>query len=177
PGKYVNVCKNIYQNLSKKYPNNPTLNSFYDYVKKYGALTVGADAPDITLPNTEGKNFSLSSLKGKIVLIDFWASWCKPCIKDMPEVKKLYEKFKSKGFEILGVSLDENKDQWIAAISEYSLPWIHISDLGGWNSSAARTYDVNSIPFTILINKEGKIIQKGLRGAALEEELNKQLSK
>ena len=95
----------------------------------------------------------------------------------MPEVKKLYAKYKSKGLEILGVSLDESKEQWIRAISEYELPWLHASDIGGWNSSAARTYDVTSIPFTVLVDKEGKIIQKGLRGAALEEKLNQLFSK
>ena len=166
------ACLTLYTNLSKIYPNNPTLISFNEYTRKFNALSKGSVAPEISLLNPDGKNFSLSSLKGKFVLIDFWASWCKPCIKDMPEVKKMYAKYKSKNFEILGVSLDENKDAWIRAISQNELPWLHVSDLGGWNSSAARTYEVNSIPYTVLIDDQGKIVEKGLRGKALEERLN-----
>jgi peroxiredoxin len=177
PNLYINECNKLYQRLSVKYKNNPTLNSFYSYVKKFSALSNGSEAPEINLQSPEGKNISLSSLKGKYVLVDFWASWCKPCLRDMPDVKNLYSKFKSKGFEILGVSLDENKDQWLGAISSNGLPWLHVSDLGGWKSSAARTYDVTSIPFTVLVDREGKIIEKGLRGAALEDKLNQIFSK
>ncbi|MFN5458405.1 MAG: thioredoxin-like domain-containing protein [Bacteroidota bacterium] len=177
PTKFSEECSQLHESLSKKYPGNPTLNSYYNYIKKYSLLSKGSLAPEINLQNPNSKSISLSSLKGKYVLIDFWASWCKPCIKDMPDVKKLYSKYKGKGFEILGVSLDENKDAWIDAISEYELPWLHVSDLGGWNSSAAKTYEVNSIPFTVLIDPDGKIIEKGLRGTALDEKLNEIFTK
>jgi thiol-disulfide isomerase/thioredoxin len=132
---------------------------------------VGAVAPDINLNTPDGKPLSLSSLKGKYVLIDFWASWCKPCRAENPNVVRMYAEYKAKGFEIFGVSLDQQSDAWKGAIVADGLTWLHVSDLKGWQSSAAKLYSVNSIPQTILLDKEGKIIAKGLRGAELENKL------
>lgn len=132
---------------------------------------VGSVAPDIMLNTPDGQPLSLSSLKGKYVLIDFWASWCKPCRAENPNVVRMYNQYKDKGFEILGVSLDNNPEAWKKAIMADGLTWKHISDLGGWQSSAAQLYSISSIPQTILVDKEGKIIAKGLRGAPLEEKL------
>jgi len=131
----------------------------------------GKEMPEIKLKNPEGKEIALSSLKGKLVLIDFWASWCGPCRKENPNVVRLYNAYKNKGFEIYSVSLDEEKDKWIKAIEKDGLKWIHVSDLGGWQSSVCSQFNISSIPFTILVSKDGKIIAKGLRGQALEEKV------
>jgi peroxiredoxin len=135
------------------------------------AVQIGKIAPDFTLPTPDGKEFSLSSLKGKIVIIDFWASWCSPCRGENPNVVKMYNKYHPKGLEILSVSLDEKKDAWLEAIEKDGLTWNHVSDLKGWSSSAAKLYGVSSIPHIVLINQEGVIVAKNLRGEELENKL------
>jgi peroxiredoxin len=151
-----------------------------DYTKRLVAdaaklpkTTEGAIAPEISLLSPEGDSVSLSDLRGKVVLIDFWASWCGPCRKENPNVKRVYDKFKDKGFEIYGVSLDDNAGRWKAAIAKDGLPWYHVSDLKGWRSSAAQLYGVHSIPQTFLIDKDGTIIKAGLRGPELEMYLDR----
>lgn len=134
-------------------------------------IPVGSDAPDFAQPTPDGKPLALSSLRGKVVLIDFWASWCKPCRMENPNVKRVYEQYHGKGFEILGVSLDRDKAAWQQAIAQDGLPWKHVSDLGFWNNAAAQQYGVSSIPYTVLVGKDGKVIAKNLRGPALEEKL------
>lgn len=131
-------------------------------------LAVGKAAPNITLPSPEGQPLSLSSLKGKYVLIDFWASWCGPCRQENPNVVRMYNQYKDKGFEIFGVSLDESKEKWLGAIQKDQLTWQHVSDLKGWQSAAAQLYNIQAIPQTVLLDKEGKIIARNLRGPALE---------
>lgn len=140
-------------------------------------LTIGAVAPDIKLKQPDGKEMSLSSLRGKVVLIDFWASWCGPCRRENPFNRQLYAQYKNKGFEIFGVSLDQEAGRWKGAIAADSLSWYHVSDLGGWNSSPAKLYKVSSIPATYLLDKEGKIIAKGLRGEQLQAKLEEVFSK
>ena len=134
-------------------------------------LAVGQPAPDISLPTPEGQTVTLSSLKGKYVLVDFWASWCGPCRQENPNVVRMYQKYKDKGFEIYGVSLDESKEKWVTAIAKDKLTWPHVSDLKGWNSSAALKYNIQAIPQTLLLDKEGKIIAKNLRGKPLEDKI------
>ncbi len=131
----------------------------------------GMVAPDLVGPTPDGSTYALSSLRGKVVLIDFWASWCGPCRRENPNVKAAYEKYKDKGFDVLGVSLDKTKDAWVNAIQQDGLPWHHISDLKGWQSEHAAMYSVTSIPQTLLIDREGKIIERNLRGPALEAKL------
>jgi len=121
----------------------------------------------------EGEDLSLSDLRGKVVLIDFWASWCGPCRKENPHVVKLYKKYKDQGFEILSVSLDKDKNRWIQAIEKDGMNWKHVSDLKGWKNQAAQTYSVKSIPHTVLLDAEGKIIARNLRSKALDRELEK----
>ena len=138
--------------------------------------SVGREAPEITLNTPEGKPLSLSSLRGKYVLIDFWASWCGPCRQENPNVVRMYNKYKGKDFEIFGVSLDQDRNKWVAAIQKDQLTWPHVSDLKGWQSAGGQAYQVSSIPATFLIDKAGKIIAKNLRGPALERKLEEILN-
>lgn len=145
-------------------------------------LNIGNQAPELIYKNPEGKEIKLSSLRGKIVLIDFWASWCGPCRMENPNVVRAYQKYKdlkfkaAKGFAIYNVSLDRQQEAWVNAIKKDGLDWEHhVSDLMGWQSQAAATYRVNSIPANFLIDANGIIIAKGLRGAMLDAELDKLL--
>lgn len=140
-------------------------------IASLASFNVGGEAPDFTQNTPEGTPLSLKELRGKVVMIDFWASWCGPCRKENPHVKGLYEKYKGKGFDILGVSLDNSKDRWLKAIEQDGLPWHHISDLGGWKNAAAVMYGVTSIPQTVLVDAEGNIIARNLRGPALDQKL------
>lgn len=140
-------------------------------VKKLAAFSVGGEAPDFTMNDEEGNPKKLSDLRGQIVLVDFWASWCGPCRKENPNVVKMYEKYKDKGFEILSVSLDKDKARWLNAIEKDRLTWKHVSDLQGWKNAAAQLYGVRSIPETVLLDSEGKIIARKLRGPMLEAKL------
>jgi len=142
------------------------------------ATAIGALAPEINLPTPDGKNIPLSSLRGKVVLIDFWASWCGPCRAENPNVVKLYQAKKDQGFDIYSVSLDKDKNAWIKAIEKDGLAWpSHVSDLGYWNSSVVKQYGFQGIPFTVLVDREGKIVAKGLRGPQLEEAVTEYLKK
>ncbi len=162
--------------LSKDHSDNTLVADLNKKVKSRSKLSVGSVAPEIDLPNVEGKNIKLSSLKGKIVLIDFWASWCRPCRNESPNMVKLYEKYHAKGLEIYSVSLDESKEAWTGAIEKDGLgKWIHVSDLKYWDSQAGQDYGVEGIPFTVLIDKNGKIITKELRGEDLEKKIEEVL--
>jgi peroxiredoxin len=178
PEQYLEVYKALDKGLTEKYPNNKDIQSFHAMVQqtemmvaKTEAIKVGAEAPELILPTKDNKDLALSSFRGKIVLIDFWASWCAPCRKELPNVKRVYEKYKNKGFEILGVSLDKDRDAWLEAIDKEGLKWPQVSDLKFWQSEACQTYAVQSIPYTVLVDKEGKIIATDLRGADLDKKL------
>lgn len=176
PDKYADVYKKLDENLTKKFPGDKNVRMFHDVVSKMLATTSGQEAPEINLPTPDGKELALSSLRGKIVLVDFWASWCGPCRKEMPNVVKAYAKFKDKGFEIYGVSLDQDKTRWLEAIQKDGITWPQVSDLKYWECEAAKLYAVEGIPYTVLLDKEGKIIAKNLRGADLEKAIEKALS-
>ncbi|MEY3208837.1 MAG: hypothetical protein RL064_868 [Bacteroidota bacterium] len=134
-------------------------------------IAIGAVAPEIAMANEKGEIVTLSSFKGKYVLVDFWASWCGPCRGENPNVVAAYEKYKNKNFTVLGVSLDDNKENWLEAIKADRLNWQHISDLKKWESTVVPTYQIEGIPFNVLLDTTGKIIAKDLRGQALQATL------
>ena len=167
--------KNVDKALFTKYPTAAYVKDFHIKVIELGKLAIGTEAPEIALNDINGKPLKLSSLRGKIVLVDFWASWCPPCRKEMPNVKRLYEKFHNKGFDIYAVSLDKEKEAWLSAIKADKLTWTQVSDLQYWNSAIVKLYNIEGIPFTVLLDKNGVIIAKGLLGEELENQLTQLL--
>lgn len=161
----------IMKKMEPKDINSEYYKDLKQFVTANKKIEIGEMAPDIDLPSPDGKNIKLSSLKGKVVLIDFWASWCGPCRAEFPNLKRIYTEYKGKGFEIYGVSLDDNASAWKSSITSLGLNWMHVSDLKKWNCAPFRVYKENSIPFTVLIGKDGKILAKGLRTEALEVKL------
>ena len=156
---------------------SPAVHSSKDYqalndrVETLKNVEVGMPAVDFALNDTTGNPIAISAFKGKILLIDFWASWCAPCRQENPNVVKLYNDFKNKGFEIIGVSFDDNRSKWVNAIQQDQLTWPHVSDLKGWQSAAGKLYAISSIPATVLLDRDGKIVAKNLRGDDLRKKV------
>ena len=169
------IYEALAQRFEKENPNSPHAKALIGRVARIKGVSVGAQAPDISLSDTTGKAIALSSLRGKYVLIDFWASWCGPCRAENPNVVRMYNKFKDKGFAIYSVSLDQAKANWTKAIRNDNLTWTHVSDLKFWQSAAAQQYGVQAIPATFLLDRDGKIIAKNLRGESLEQKLEEVL--
>jgi peroxiredoxin len=167
----MDYIKKVDANLVKQYPNSQYVVAFHAHVVEISKLAIGSAAPEIIMNTPEDKPMALSSLKGKVVLIDFWASWCKPCRMENPNVVRIYSTMHAKGLEIFSVSLDSNKDAWTKAIAQDKLTWYHVSDLQQWSNAAARTYGVTGIPQTYILDKKGNIAAKNLRGKELEDKI------
>ncbi len=161
----------MFNALSDEVKNTENGKAYATFLDKLKATTIGAIAPEFTQNDPEGNPIKLSDLKGKYVLIDFWASWCGPCRKENPNVVKAYTKYHDKGFEILGVSLDKSKEAWIKAIADDQLTWKHVSDLKYWNNEVGALYAVRAVPQNFLLDPTGKIVAKNLRSEALEAKL------
>lgn len=176
---YIDALKLIHEAYEEKYAGRVVTLSIGQQIAEldqgymdYKAYVLNKEAPEISLPNPDGEEMKLSSLRGNYVLIDFWASWCQPCRIENPNVVRLYNKYKDKNFEIFSVSLDDNKEQWVKAIQADGLVWKHhVSDLLKWNTPMTQKYQFNGIPHTVLIDPEGKIIATQLRGQSLERKL------
>ena len=173
--KYLDLYISTSDKLKKEWPDYDVAKQFIEMVDKMKVTAIGQISPEIEMPNPEGQIIKLSSLRGKYVLVDFWAKWCGPCRKENPNVVRAYQKYKDKGFEVFGVSLDRNKEDWVQAINEDGLIWTQVSDLKYFDSKAAIDFNISAIPFSILLDPEGRIIAKNLRGGALDKKLEEVL--
>lgn len=159
--------------FGEKQPEYPVYKSIMKQRKAIEATAVGSPFTDLEMPDPNGKNMKVSDYvgKSKYVLVDFWASWCGPCRAEMPYVVEAYQKYHDKGLEVIGVSFDNDKDAWVAAIGSLKMPWPQMSDLKGWESAAAGAYNIQSIPANVLIDEQGKIVAKNLRGEDLLDKM------
>jgi peroxiredoxin len=170
----------IKENISLLDPSlqkTPYVQVLQDLIGVLSSVSIGKKAPDFTASTPEEKSVSLSQHRGKYVLLDFWAAWCGPCRRENPNVVKAWQKYHAKGFDVFGVSLDKKKADWIKAIKDDQLTWTHVSDLAYWNSAPARLYGVRAIPSNVLIDPDGVIIARNLRGAELHKKLEELINK
>lgn len=175
PEKNLKYLEEVLNEYEQRYPGHPYVEDLRTKISPLLLTAIGKEAPEIVLENAEGKEVRLSDLRGRMVLLDFWASWCQPCRKEHPQLKQLYEQYKNRGFEIYSVSLDDKREPWLQAVREDQIPWIQVSDLTGYESGVARLYNVNAIPKTYLIDQQGKIVAKDLRAEGLAQELKRYL--
>ncbi len=182
PGTPITHIKQLMDAAATRFPGHSGIVRFRELItrevepEKPAYALLGQPAPGIRLPTPAGDTLALSSLKGKYVLVDFWASWCGPCRRENPNVVATYNKYKDKNFTILGVSLDQQKDKWIDAIQKDGLAWNHVSDLRYWESVVVEMYRFRAIPFNVLIDPNGNIIAADLHGAALDQKLSEVLN-
>lgn len=167
----VNEVELMYAGLTPRIQNAYLGKKLKATIEDMRKTDIGSTAPDFVLQTPDGKNVSLKDFRGKYVLLDFWASWCGPCLREVPNIKKIYDLYHSKGFEILSVSLDDNKDSWVDAIEKYDLNWNHVSSLKGWKCPIVKLYSISGVPAMFLLDKEGRIIASGLRGKELEKQV------
>ncbi len=163
------------EDIKSKYPNNKAVKEFVAHMMEVKPVSVGQLAPQFELPTPDGKLVKLSDFKGKYILLDFWASWCGPCRKENPNVVKVFNAYKDKGFTILGVSLDDDKNAWLKAVKDDNLTWTQVSELKRWEGKTASLYKVEGIPASFVLDPSGKIIAKNLKGAELEKFLSENI--
>jgi len=178
----LNKIKEIYTNFSDDIKKTRPAQAVSDYITTNQKLAIGSPAPEFSGPTPNGEIIALKDIKGKVTIIDFWAAWCGPCRRENPNVVKVYEKYHDKGLEIIGVSLDGNpkqkgaKDAWLNAIEKDNLTWYHVSNLQYFNDPIAKQFNISSIPATFIIDEEGLIVAKNLRGQALEDKIKELLN-
>jgi peroxiredoxin len=167
--------KNLIAKLDPKTPENWYTNRLKKRCEVLGKTDFGKVLPDFTLPDTSGRMVTFSSLRGKVVLVDFWASWCAPCREENQNVRKLYQQYSKDGFDVISVSIDDKRQKWLDAIVQDQLPWHHVSSLTGWECPTANnlgvTYGMSGVPYTLLVGRDGKVIGHNVRGKMLEEKL------
>lgn len=175
--EYPDLVSGLYDDFKEKYRNHALLIQLKEQIDQYIHLANGRIAPEIELVTPDGETIKLSSLKGKYVFIDFWAAWCKPCRDEHPHLKKLYDQYKNKNFEIYAVNLDDNKEAWLQAIKQDNINWLQVADpkMPGMQAEIAQTYRITHIPNTYLLDTEGRIIARDLRGEALTQKLKELL--
>lgn len=167
--QYPDIYQLLDSALFATYPSDFIVTSFHNDIQKQLVLRIGSKIDEISLPNQKLETINLSSLKGKVVLVDFWASWCRPCRMEIPNFKKIYETYHNDGFEIYSISVDDEASAWIKALSQEQMPWANVRDI---NKEYSNKYNVSAIPFTVLIDAEGKVVAKGLRGDELNEKIS-----
>lgn len=165
----------LVNNFKKAHPDLMMTKVMEDKLNRFRNIAIGVVAPDFSLPDTSGTLMTRKDLKGKYTLLDFWASWCSPCLLQVPDLKNAYDNFHQKGFDIVGISVDKDERRWKSAIKCFEMNWPHLSDLKGWKSETARDYNVTFIPFNLLIDAEGRIIGKNLHSAELQAKLRELL--
>lgn len=168
PEQDFGYIDSVVNELEKAKPASPDVQQIAEQMDNLRKLAIGAEAPDFTLSSTEGGEVSLSSFRGNYVLLDFWAAWCRPCRMENPNIVEAYNKYNDKGFEVFGVSLDQNEESWKQAIQQDGLPWTQVRDV---KNEVSGVYNITSIPMNFLLDEEGRIIAKNLRGQALDAKL------
>ena len=163
----VESLDQLVSSYEAKYPDTRSAKAMRGKVERFRSVAVGVKAPDLAGPTPDGSSLDLTDIDADYVLIDFWASWCGPCISQVPDLLTVHESFKDRGFEILSVSVDNREDKWKSAIEKYSLAWPHISDVKGWESPLARDYNVTFVPYNFLVDRNGIIVAKNLHAAEL----------
>lgn len=171
----LDQLKEMFDILGENAKNSTYGQKIAERIAKLTAVAIGQTAPDFTMNTPEGNPLSLADIKGKVKIIDFWASWCNPCRQANPEVVEIYNEFHPKGLEIIGVSLDNNQEAWVKAIEDDGLVWNHVSDLKGWENAAAQLYGVNSIPHLLILDENNQIVARNLHGQELKDKIAEML--